>query len=62
METEYQKDNAEEPFLIDTVYSEFNSGAWLVDLEVFTPPVCPAPPPPSAVKRSLGSFKAPARK
>lgn len=25
------------PYLIDTVYSEFNSGAWLADLGVFSP-------------------------
>jgi len=39
-----------EPWLIDVVYSEFNSGAWLVDLGVFVP-TCDAngngPPPPS---------------
>lgn len=29
------------PWVIKTVYSEFNSGAWLVDLGVFTP-VCNA--------------------
>ncbi|KAF2163591.1 hypothetical protein M409DRAFT_57472 [Zasmidium cellare ATCC 36951] len=27
----------DEPWLIDTVYSEFNSGAWLYDLGVFQP-------------------------
>jgi len=31
------KKNAEQPWLIDTVYSEFNSGAWLYDLQVFKP-------------------------
>ena len=36
METTYQKSTSE-PYLINTVYSEFNSGAWLVDLGVFTP-------------------------
>ncbi|KAK5163930.1 uncharacterized protein LTR77_010325 [Saxophila tyrrhenica] len=41
-----------EPWLIQTVYSEFNSGAWLVNLGVFEP-TCPAPPPPG-VKRSIG--------
>lgn len=25
------------PYVIETVYSEFNSGAWLVDLDVFKP-------------------------
>ena len=27
----------DEPYLIDTVYSEFNSGAWLYDFDVFVP-------------------------
>ncbi|KAH9837403.1 hypothetical protein Tdes44962_MAKER08369 [Teratosphaeria destructans] len=36
METEHSGDGAE-PWLIKTVYSEFNSGAWLVDLGVFKP-------------------------
>ena len=31
IETEYQKSKTN-PFLIKTVYSEFNSGAWLVNL------------------------------
>ena len=29
--------NGSEPWLISTVYSEFNSGAWLVNLDVFKP-------------------------
>jgi len=29
--------SSSEPYLIKTVYSEFNSGAWLVNLGVFTP-------------------------
>lgn len=29
--------NGSEPWLINTVYSEFNSGAWLVNLGVFKP-------------------------
>jgi len=29
--------NSSEPWLISTVYSEFNSGAWLVNLGVFVP-------------------------
>jgi len=29
--------NTSEPWLINTVYSEFNSGAWLVNLGVFQP-------------------------
>ncbi|KAK5171109.1 uncharacterized protein LTR77_004253 [Saxophila tyrrhenica] len=41
----------DQPFLIQTVFSEFNSGAWLYDLGVFDP-TCPAPPPPSG-KRSI---------
>lgn len=32
--------NGSEPWLINTVYSEFNSGAWLVDLGVFVPSNC----------------------
>ncbi|KAI7356592.1 hypothetical protein KC354_g10349 [Hortaea werneckii] len=35
METE--RAQGAEPWLIKTVYSEFNSGAWLVNLGVFTP-------------------------
>ena len=35
-----------EPWLIETVYSEFNSGAWLYDLGIFTP-TC------NATKRSI---------
>ncbi|WPG99094.1 Hypothetical protein R9X50_00190300 [Acrodontium crateriforme] len=31
---------AKQPWLIDTVYSEFNSGAWLVDLNVLKPSNC----------------------
>ena len=38
LETEYDGSD----YLIKTVYSEFNSGAWLVDIDVFNP-VCPAP-------------------
>lgn len=63
METEYKDGD----FLIDTVYSEFNSGAWLVDLGVFTP-TCDAngngPPPPgtnSTTKRDVLSHRLPAR-
>ena len=40
----------EQPFLIETVFSEFNSGAWLYDLGVFVPSNCTA-----ASKRSLES-------
>jgi len=29
--------NPDEPWLINTVYSEFNSGAWLYDLGIFKP-------------------------
>lgn len=49
METEHQKSTSE-PFLIKTVYSEFNSGAWLVDLGVFTPSCS------SSSKRSIESL------
>lgn len=37
LETRYAGKKKEEPFLIKTVYSEFNSGAWLYDLGVFVP-------------------------
>lgn len=45
----------QEPWVIDTVYSEFNSGAWLYDLEVFKP-TCDASGAPiaKASKRGLG--------
>ena len=46
METEY----VDGEFDIATVYSEFNSGAWLVDLGTFNP-TCPAPAP--SKKRSI---------
>lgn len=35
LETSYA--GGEEPYIIDTVYSEFNSGAWLYDLGIFVP-------------------------
>lgn len=45
---------ASQKWLIKTVYSEFNSGAWLVNLGVFNPTQCPAPAPPAAkTKRSI---------
>lgn len=34
------RSGAEFPFKAETVYSEFNSGAWLYDLGVFTPSNC----------------------
>jgi len=45
IEAEYQKSKTN-PWLIKTVYSEFNSGAWLVNLGVFEPEC-------SASKRSI---------
>ncbi|KAM0723803.1 hypothetical protein Q7P37_000793 [Cladosporium fusiforme] len=42
------KYNAAQKWLIKTVYSEFNSGAWLKNLGIFVPPQCPAPPPPTS--------------
>ncbi|KAK4541063.1 hypothetical protein LTR36_008288 [Oleoguttula mirabilis] len=46
--------NTSEPWLINTVYSEFNSGAWLVNLGVFTAN-CSADGNGTAVgKRDLG--------
>jgi hypothetical protein len=46
METQYTGKSAN-PYKIKTVYSEFNSGAWLVNLGVFTPSC-------SSSKRSIG--------
>lgn len=43
--------NAEQPFRIQTVFSEFNSGAWLYDLGVFVPSNCSA-----TAKRSLSTI------
>ncbi|KAH9834695.1 S-adenosyl-L-methionine-dependent methyltransferase, partial [Teratosphaeria destructans] len=40
LETTKADASSAQPWLIDTVYSEFNSGAWLVDLGVFTPSNC----------------------
>ncbi|EME82323.1 uncharacterized protein MYCFIDRAFT_211595 [Pseudocercospora fijiensis CIRAD86] len=37
LEVSCNQGNTGEPWLINTVYSEFNSGAWLYDLGVFTP-------------------------
>jgi hypothetical protein len=37
MEVVPNKKGSSQPWLIQTVYSEFNSGAWLVNLGVFTP-------------------------
>lgn len=37
IETSYAGADAAQPYLINTTYSEFNSGAWLVDLTVFQP-------------------------
>ncbi|KAF2772407.1 hypothetical protein EJ03DRAFT_348784 [Teratosphaeria nubilosa] len=40
LETTKADESSAQPWLINTVYSEFNSGAWLVDLGVFTPSNC----------------------
>ncbi|KAK4575326.1 25S rRNA (adenine2142-N1)-methyltransferase [Recurvomyces mirabilis] len=37
IETTFQGFNCPQPFLIKTVFSEFNSAAWLYDLSVFVP-------------------------
>ncbi|KAK4893126.1 25S rRNA (adenine2142-N1)-methyltransferase [Elasticomyces elasticus] len=37
LETTFNGWQANQQFLINTIYSEFNSGAWLYDLGVFTP-------------------------
>ncbi|KAK5129194.1 hypothetical protein LTR08_003769 [Meristemomyces frigidus] len=41
---------SDEPWLINTIYSEFNSGAWLVDVGSFVPTNCSTS---SASRRSL---------
>lgn len=47
LETEPSDENPDYPYKIHTIYSEFNSAAWLVNLGVFIPaegvPVNPAP-------------------
>ncbi|TKA73889.1 hypothetical protein B0A55_03786 [Friedmanniomyces simplex] len=50
LETTFNGWQSAQQFLINTIYSEFNSGAWLYDLEVFKP-TCS-----SARTRSLPSF------
>ena len=50
IETVANTHNGEFAFKAETVYSEFNSGAWLYDLGVFTPSNCTA-----ASKRSVGN-------
>jgi len=40
METTQAPAGNAEPWLINTVYSEFNSGAWLVDIGTFVPQNC----------------------
>ena len=42
LETKKAPYGSAQKWLIDTVYSEFNSGAWLVNLGVFTPSNCSA--------------------
>lgn len=42
METVKAPQHSPNSWLIDTVYSEFNSGAWLVNLGVFEPTNCSA--------------------
>jgi len=43
LETQPNKNKAsDQPYLIQTVFSEFNSGAWLYDLGVFVPTNCTA--------------------
>jgi len=40
METTAAPSGSEYPWLINTLYSEFNVGAWLVDIGTFTPSGC----------------------
>ncbi|KAK5111265.1 hypothetical protein LTR62_005293 [Meristemomyces frigidus] len=55
LETTFVSWSAPQPFLINTIYSEFNSGAWLYDLGIFNPQGCG-----TASKRSLGARAVPA--
>lgn len=40
LETTYNGWWSAQPFLINTIFSEFNSGAWLYDLGIFKPSGC----------------------
>ena len=51
MEAAYQDDT----WKIQTVYSEFNSGAWLVNLGVFKPDNCTAETQPDVEEGGNGS-------
>jgi len=51
MEAQFNGFFASQPWLIKTVYSEFNSGAWLYDLNITQAPLCAA-----SSKRSLGGI------
>ncbi|KAK5119959.1 hypothetical protein LTR85_007035 [Meristemomyces frigidus] len=50
LETKFNGWQSAQPFLIQSIFSEFNSGAWLYDLEVLKPSNCSA-----AAKRDLES-------
>lgn len=49
------KAKSDQPWLMKTVYSEFNSGAWLYDLGIFVPECnadgTPANPPPTKMRK-----------
>jgi hypothetical protein len=64
LETTQPDGNA--PWLINTVYSEFNSGAWLVDLGIFKPQNCSAgataPAPASAAAPAMSVGGGPGRR
>ena len=45
LETEASEADPEYPYVIHTIYSEFNSAAWLVNLGVFVPEGEVIPPP-----------------
>jgi len=55
LETIFNGWEAAQPFLIETIYSEFNSGAWLYDLEVFQPSNCSTSAKRS-IERSLPAY------
>jgi len=55
LETRFNGYSSAQPFLIETIYSEFNSGAWLYDLEIFKPADCTASAK-EKVRRSLPAY------
>ncbi|KAK4569858.1 25S rRNA (adenine2142-N1)-methyltransferase [Recurvomyces mirabilis] len=53
LETSFNGWQSAQQFLIQTIYSEFNSGAWLYDLGIFTPAGCSGSARRDAVAQAL---------